>query len=354
MYTNMLVNGHMEIDEINEGFEVECENALDSATPLASRWYVQFLSGSAQARAQRILWPGKHGPAAAAKITITKPATQVHDLHRIQLYQPVMFDELFAALPADDFSGKDITQRPPLSFRFSIKTNIDIQVGCTINNATATRNWTTNKELTANRWTRIDIPIGPDSGVPWQPDANGRGLYFQIGLSCGPTRLSTLDSVWNDGHYLMIENPTSSTFLMTQDATALITWCSLSIQTPGDRSYLEPPSIARLRTQRYEEKSYNPGTPIASPETNDGAYQFLATTNAAEDRVAFQVTKSEPPRLKIYSPKTGAEGFAYDVTARRDVSAVVIGMSCSHMVIGVPNSEIGHVYRYHWRVTTTV
>jgi hypothetical protein len=155
---NLLANGRMEIDDLNEGAEVACENALGSATPVASRWYVQFLAEGAEAHARRVLWPGSRGAVGACRITITNPATRVVDLDRMQLFQPVMWDELFGTALGSDFIGRAVSEGSlPLTMAFSIKTNVDIEVGCTINNTVPDRNWTTNRRVRAGTWQRIEF-----------------------------------------------------------------------------------------------------------------------------------------------------------------------------------------------------
>jgi hypothetical protein len=144
---------------------------------------------------------------------------------------------------------------------------------------------------------------------------------------------------------------------MTEGATALITDCALCVGSPADDSGREPTPFTRIRVQRFEEKSYAPGTKPGTPHTQDGAYQLRAFGEGAEDRVSFKVTKSDAPNRttsKVYSPVTGAENCAYDVTDRRDVPASITETACSHMVVCVADSVAGHVYRYHWRATTLV
>ncbi len=247
-------------------------------------------------------------------------------------------------------SGSDLDRDAaiPLAMRFSIKCSIDLEIGCTLNSGTATRNWTSNRKVSAGQWTRFNIPIAGDPLAPWEAGPGGFGLYFQIGLSCGATRLSTLDSVWNDGHYLMLESPTSATFLSTEGATAWLTACALTTARADDPSQGEPPALARLRTQRYDEKSYPVGVRPGTPNVQEGAFQIKANDGSAEDRVISKCRKASPPTgsfSKIFSPVSGAEGYAHDMSEGRDVPAQIGELACTHMFVIIPNSVPGHVYR---------
>jgi hypothetical protein len=370
--SNIIVNGRMEIDDLNEGVEVACANHLVSATPVASRWYVQFLAKDAKAHAQRVMWvnsetdsvvppdrsermwTGVDGAVAACRITMSKPASRVVGLDRMQLFQPVVWDELFGAARSADIGGRDVVAGSlPLIMAFKIKTNVDIEVGCTLNNGLATRNWTTNRQVRAGSWHPIEVAIPGDLAAAIPRGWGGFGLYWQIGLACGPDRLSTIDAEWNDGHYLMLDRPGVSTFLTTDGATAWITDCVLTVgRTAVSR---EPATLTRLRVEHYEEKSYAPGGRPGTPNLDEGAYQLTAVSDYAEDRVLFKVTKDQPPNpslSKIYSPASGQPGYAYDLHAQRDVRATIVETGCRHMVIAVPEATAGHVYRYHWRAAS--
>ncbi|MFZ2008104.1 MAG: hypothetical protein WAV02_23690 [Stellaceae bacterium] len=358
---NILVNGGMLLDELNEGAEVPCHNALGSATPVASRWYVQFLAEGASATAQRVFLRGGSGlsAAAASRITITRPAPRVTGLDRLQLFQPVVYDELVGAL-GDIWSGDGEAGEAgslPLAMTFAIMSNIDLDVGCTLNAGDATRNWTTNRHVTAGKWQGIEVAIEADSAGPFRCMSGiPIALYFQIGLSCGPDRLTTVDGEWNDGHSLMVESATTSQFMTTPGATVWIADCALRSGT-APTAPPEPPALARLRVERYEEKSYWPGVRPGTPGAQDGAYQFRAVGDQTEDRVVFRVQKQEQPKRavsKVYSPTTGAADFAYDVVAQCDVPAEITETNPGHMIVSLPSTVPGHIYRYHWRATTMV
>ena len=313
-----------------------------------NRWFAQLDAPGAEASLRREMGAGAAGSIAACKLCVTKPAQEVTGLHRLQLFQPVVWDELLALSSGSD---RDRDVAIPLAMRFSIKSSIDLEIGCTLNSGTATRNWTTNRNVSAGQWTRLNIPIEGDPRAPWEAGPGGFGLYFQIGLSCGATRLSTLNSVWNDGHYLMLENATSATFLTTEGATAWLTACSLAPAGSAEAITGEAPALARLRTQRYDEKSYPVGVRPGTPNAQEGAFQIRAHDGPVEDQVTFKVQKSSTPSgsiSKVFSPVSGAEGCAFDVSEGRDVPAHIGEVACTHMVVVIPDSVPGHVYRYHW------
>ena len=119
----------------------------------------------------------------------------------------------------------------------------------------------------------------------------------------------------------------------------------------------EPPAIARFRVQRYEEKSYPAGVRPGTPNTQVGAFQYRALDDHAEDRVVFKVTKSRVPNRdvsKIYSPVSGVAGFAHNMNLGIDVTATIIELAESHMVVAIHDSVPGHTYRYHWRVSILI
>jgi len=348
VHSNILVNSHMEIDDFNEGTEVVCGNGMEFSTEVANRWFVQLLCDGVEATAQRVAAAGTAGAATCLKLTIRRAARQVVGLDRVQFFQPVMWDELYGLTAGH---SDDTEAGVPLVMRFSIKSSIDLEVGCTLNNGRATRNWTTNRKIPAGRWNRIAIQIPGDQEASWSAGAGNYGLYFQIGLSCGPDRLSTVDSAWNPGHYLTLANPSAADFLATEGATAWLTACSLSVAT-GDNAFAhEPIPLARIRTQRYGEKSYDPGTRPGAPQCHEGAYQIRAGGSATEDRIDFKTLKCVPPsgaRSVIYSPATGKAGHAYDMTSQTDVPASVMTVSCSNMTMRIHGSVADHVYSYHW------
>ena len=290
---NILVNGSMEIDDLHEGEEVTCDNGPGLSTQGPNRWFAQLDAPGAEVSLQREMGAGAVGSIAACKVRVNKPALEVTGLHRLQLFQPVVWDELLALSSRSDL---DQDAAIPLAMGFSIKSSIDLEIGCTLNSGTATRNWTSNRKVSAGQWTKFNIPIAGDPLAPWGAGPGGFGLYFQIGLSCGATRLSTLDSVWNDGHYLMLESPTSATFLSTEGATAWLTACALAPAVSSDARSRE--SLQRSRDSGRSattKRAIRSGSSRERPTCRRGRSKSKPTTAPRKIRVMFKVPKSSAP-----------------------------------------------------------
>ena len=276
-----------------------------------------------------------------------KPALEVTGLHRLQLFQPVVWDELLALS-----SGSDLDQDAaiPLAMGFSIKSSIDLEIGCTLNSGTATRNWTSNRKVSAGQWTKFNIPIAGDPLAPWGAGPGGFGLYFQIGLSCGAARLSTLDSVWNDGHYLMLESPTSAVPVYRR--SDCLAYGMLVDGGARGRPRRKGASGARAaQDAALRRKELSSRGQAGNAQRAGGGLSIKASDSSAEDRVDFKVPKSIPPTgscSKIFSPVSGAEGYAHDMSDGRDVPAQIQELACTRMLVTIPNCVPGHVYRYHW------
>lgn len=347
MTGNILVNALMEIDDLHEGSPVVCGVGLEKSTEGPNRWFSQLVATGAEVTMQRIVGPSAPGSFTFCRLEVLRPARELVDLDRLQLFQPIESDELFG-LTTGDGAGDEIEAPPALEFSFAIRTNVEIEVGCTLNSGAAVRNFTTNRRISAGGWQAVRVVIPRDRAAPW-PSSARFGMFFQIGLSCGPTRLSTADGVWNDGHALMIENPTAATFLTTEGAVADVTRCYLGPATAS--AMLREPTIpARARTQRFIEKSYFAGTAPGKANEPRGAFEIVGQRDIARGRVQFQTLKLKSYRTHLYSPVTGAEGFAHDLTARRDVPAAVREQTPQSMVVDIPGGAAGHTYRFHWLV----
>ena len=321
-----------------------CRNGPGESTEGALRWFAQLDAKNAEVSLTRMIGPSASGSYAFSRFTVLQPASEVVALDRLQLFQPIEEDELFGLTIADEHSASDLQ----LEMRFHIRTNVDIEVGCTLNSGAAIRNFTTNRAIAAGRWHAVRVALPRDQAAPWI-SSERFGMYFQIGLSCGETRLSKIDAQWNDGHSLMIENARSSTFLMTEGAQADITNCYFGLACSGPFQRV-PTMLARTRTQRFVEKSYFSGTAPGMAGNLPGAFEIRPRNSEALGRVQFQSIKLRPYRPHLYSPATGTVGCAYDVTAARDVPAIVVEQTPQSMMIVVPDSVDGHIYRVHWLV----
>lgn len=353
---NILINGNMTIDDLNEGAEVVCRNDMSIPNTAASRWYVQLISASGgEATVQRVPSERSLSSGVASKITVTKAAPSVVGLDRIQLFQPIVWDELLGYYFGAESNGGELRRTIPMTMRFSIKTNIDLDIGCTLNNGVTTRNWTTSRSVKAGEWSDIELKIEGDTASNWKPATFV--LYFQIGLSCGDTRLTTRNGYWNDGHSLMIEQPDTGAFMMTKGATALITDCSLIASDGPERPAPESALQNQSRLLRYEEKSYPAGVRVGAPNAMVDTCRVLARDTVTEDRISFLTRKYTAPAVsscRIYSPVSGAAGMAYDANTRTDVPVQVDWATASQMGIKIPQSTPSHTYLYHWRATTLV
>jgi hypothetical protein len=331
---------------LTEGTELICVSPDTIRNfPLATGWSTQQQAPNAVVKSQRVMFPGQPGVVGAAKVTVAVPATSISGLDRLQLYQVVRAAELFDSGVFED------RQSAPLHFHFQVYSNIDFQISVCINNAEAVRNFTINQPVIANRWNTIDVEIPPDTGPGWSRD-NAFGCFFQIGLCCGDVRVAprTMSGRWNDGHWLMIDDPTNAKFLMTEGAFAIIGDPSLSV-APYEPDF-EPAAVARLRGLAIEEKSYRDGVLAGTPDMFPGALRFVATDRALD--VAFFGEKIVPPVVHVYSPTTGAVGKVYDATAGRDVPASARAHDERKFHVEIPGAVIGNEYRFQWEAAALI
>ena len=359
MTANVLVNSQMEIDDLHEGAPVMCKNGPGLSTEGPTRWFAQLDAQDCEVAMERIIGPAAPGSFSFCRLTTVRPAREITGLDRLQLFQPIEADELFGLTTGDGagLGGAAVEggyPELPLEMRFDIRTNVDFEVGCTLNTGAADRNFTVNRAVRAGGWQTIRVAIPRDPQAPWLSQARF-GMYFQIGLSCGDTRLapeggaSSAGGAWNDGHWLMIVNPSSAKFLTTEDAQAEITRCYFgpALAAPLVR---EATMTARTRTQRFIEKSYFTGTGLGGVNEPNGAFEIIADAQSARGRVHFAALKLRHYIAHLYSQSTGLEGCAYDVTGAKDVVANVFEKSPQGMTVAISDSEPGHVYRFHWMV----
>lgn len=343
MYSNILTNPHLEFAPVTEGAEVICRADEEIRNfPIAAGWCSQQCAPGAEVAVQRIEAPGPPGCFGGARFTVLRPATSVTGLDRLQMFQAVMWHELHAT---------GLTRRgptDPLFFHFDILANAEIEVSACINSGTATRNFTTNRSIPKDRWTSVDVTVPADGAGGWLPGAGEFGLYFQMGLSCGETRVAPkeLDGMWNDGHWLMIESERNKSFLQTAGCTATIANLSLSL-SPFER-YREPSPVGLLRAAAVQEKSYpvgiRPGTPGAFP----GSERFFALSGNGRCPVRFQVEKRVAPEVTLYSPGSGEAGMAHDVDRGTDIPITIESVDSRGFLASIPGAVQGSQYAFHW------
>lgn len=341
---NILVNADMEIDDRHEGQAIMCRNGPGESTEGPNRWFSQLDARNARVCMERRFGDSASGTNSYARFTVLRPADEVVALDRLQLFQPIEPDELNGLTVS---SGEE-ELAGPLEFSFAIRSSIALDVGCTLNSGAAVRNFTTNRHVEPGTWRHVAVSIPRDDRAPWS-SGERFGMYFQIGISCGDTRLSRDDGFWNDGHWLMIETPLADTFLRTNGATVDITRCYFGPAREG-LVPREPTMLSRLRTQRFIEKSYFTGVRPGTPDTQHGAFGFQASPASNATRIAFQALKLRPSVAHLYSPSSGQEGMAFDQTAGRDVPVGVLEQTPQGMVIAVADPQPGHAYRVHWMV----
>ena len=143
--------------------------------------------------------------------------------------------------------------------------------------------------------------------------------------------------------------------MTTPGATVWIADCALRSGT-APTAPPEPPALARLRVERYEEKSYWPGVRPGFPVRKMALINSAARATNGRSRGIWVQKQEQPKRAvsKVYSPTTGAADFAYDVVAQCDVPAEITETNPGHMIVSLPSTVPGHIYRYHWRATTMV
>jgi hypothetical protein len=341
--SNILINARMALDDRHEGSAVVLGNGPGVSTEGPNRWFSQLDAPGALVDMQRVRVVSAAGAFTACRLTVKRPAERIEGLSRLQLFQPidpVDLETLAFGVP----TGKAGAVGQELKMVFHIRTSVAGEVGVTLNSGAATRNFTTNRPVVAGEWQRIEVTIPADNKAPWE-EMGRIGMYFQIGLSCGPTRLTTIDGQWNDGHSLMIESDATSRFITTEGATAEITGCYFGASHRSEDP--ESPGLNRARAGYFLEKSYASGDRVGTLSF-DGSLVIHAQGTTATGTAAFTAIKKRHYLAELYSPSSGAVGMAWDEATGRDVPATIVERSPRALIIAIADATPGRNYRVHW------
>jgi len=166
----------------------------------------------------------------------------------------------------------------------------------------ADRSWVKEFVVSANTWTKLEMPIDPSpTGGTWDY-TNGVGLLVALTLMAGSS-LQTTQNAWQTGTYLATANQTNG-----MDDVANNFWICQPKLEIGDKATIfvpEPIQVAKLRCNRYFYKSYPFGTNPGTASTLGQIVAEAASTGALAVAFKFPTEMRTPPTVVIY-PNDGS------------------------------------------------
>jgi hypothetical protein len=303
VFKNRIINGDMRIDQRNAGASVATTTAAVGTftidrwgylVSVASKFTVQQNAGSVTLPAGFINYLGATSSAA------TSLAAGDYYL----LYQPIEGLNM-ADLGWGTVNAKTIT------ISFQVYSSLTGTFGGALRNSAANRSYPFSYSIsTANTWTSISVTIAGDTSGTWLT-TNGVGVYIDWSLGTGTTYSGTAGA-WAATNYLSATGATS--VVGTSGATFYITGVQLEVGSSATGFEYNDYGRQLIQCQRYYEKSYNQGTKPGTASTLANlifiALGYLSVGTNVGGSFSFKVTKRTDATVTIYSPGTGAAGYA--------------------------------------------
>jgi len=246
--------------------------------------------------------------------------------------------------------------RNPFTIQFAFRSSVTGTYTVVLQNSVQDMNYSTTFNISvADTWQKIvlNIPANPNSGT-WDFNS-GRGLTVNIVLASGTDFHGPTD-VWDTtiGTNVGVD-ATQVNWLENIGDTLAFQF--LKIEEGAVATPLENTSVAEdiVKQHRYYQKSYNnfdaPGV-----VTNNGRVRYHSGASAPtlseflsfreslrENGIGFNAT------AQIYSPVTGAAGFARNITQNVDVAVASIGIYENGLEFTtVAGPVAGDVIEYHY------
>jgi len=309
---NRLVNGTMMIDQRNEGAAVSA--ASGSAQFVTDQWAFAFTGASTGNTAQQV----SDAPARfknSLRITIGTGSATVNASDSMRVRQYIEGQNIV------DF-GYGASGASPISISFWVKASVTGTYSVSLQNSAQNRSYVTTFLIgTANTWSQVVLPnISGDITGTWLT-TNGAGLELGISLEAGSSVQTSTSNTWQSGNVLAT-NSSPVNLGATSGATFQVTGVQLEAGSAATAFDVHSYGAELALCQRYYEKSYDPGTAVATA-TGLGAIAIVITAlptgplqGGTNDR--YKVTKRATPTVTLYSPHTGASGKIYDANANAD------------------------------------
>lgn len=338
---NIVMNGDMRIDQLNEGAAV---TPTAGPTYFTDRFFIANGMVASKLTFQRVA-DAPAGLVYSLKITV---AAQ---------YAPAAGD-VFALLQR--IEGAKIA-----SFSFGnsgalsitlfnwIKGSVAGNYSVALRNAAGNRSYLGTIAVTTS-WSQVVVHIAGDASGTWPTD-NTLGMLLSFDLGSGSTFQSTAGS-WQAGNLLAV---TGNTQFVNQvnGSTLNITGVGLVPGSVAPTYYpVVPYEVELARCQRYVEKSFPQGTAPAQNTGNTAAsFCFPATVAGAavtrSSSCSFKVTKNGIPTVTTYSP-SAASAEAYDGTGSLVCTATAVNNpSETNFAInttGNAGTAVGNRLNVHW------
>lgn len=194
-----------------------------------------------------------------------------------------------------------------------------------------------------NAWEFKSIPITFNyTGGTWNY-TNGRGVGIYWMVACGST-YHTTPGAWQTGIFLATTNQVNA--CDSTDNDFKLTGVQLEVGSAATPFEYRPYAEELQMCQRYYEKSYLVGV---TPGTATKYGRVLWDTSIANSHtyVAYAVAKRAAPTITLYSPESGASGYAYDYTVPTAVTAFSDPGATEGVNIGA-NAAAAHIFGAHY------
>lgn len=307
---NLLLNPSMEIDQANEGASVP----LTSGTPafVLDGWSAGFHSASATISAQRVS-DSPAGFANSLKLTVGTGASVAAGDY-LFIRQPIEANNL-TALALGTSSAATVC------VSFQVKSSIgSYAFSAALQNFAGTRSYPLNFTIPSSAtWTPVSACFQLDTGGTWVTSGTAGGAYLIVTAAAGSTFQGTVNT-WNVGNFYGTSSDTN-TILSTSSATFQVTGVKLEASPVATLFVRRPFGEEIALCQRQFEKSFSPGTVLASATQAGTSFIYMASSGLVGGQtVIFKQSKRTVPTMTLYSPHTGATGFLFDGNNGTDVT----------------------------------
>jgi hypothetical protein len=222
--TNRIINGDMRIDQRNNGGSITVGGySID-------RWvWNPSVTGKGAVQRTASINPGfPYQYAISSSTAYTLLASDYFGI-----------SQMIEADMVSDFAWGTANAQPA-TLSFWVYSSITGTYSGAIENGAASRSFVFNYTIpVAGAWTKIIIPILPDTGGAWTLSGNGAGVYLFLSCGMGSTRSSSTINAWQNGNFL--SSPGAVNLMGTNGAAMGFTGVKLevgSIATPFNRKSL--------------------------------------------------------------------------------------------------------------------
>jgi hypothetical protein len=305
---NLLVNGGMAIDQINEGNSAANNNSGARVT-CVDEWRSQFVTTASGSTCQRVT-DAPTGLQYSVKITNGTGGATVN-AGDFGFLTEIIESSFLLDLGWGTANAQTVTMS------MWLKTSVAGTYGVSLVNGGNTRSYIVTCALPANTWTYCAWVIPGDVAGSWTLAGTGAGLQLHIVMEAGSTYQSTANS-WIGA--LVLSTAAQTQWTQTTGATFQIAGAKLEISpvpTPfGARPFGHELALA----QRYYSKTFPQGTAVVQNGGLAGARCAAAASATAGTWSAywpFPVEMRAAPTITTYNP-SAANANIRDVTGASD------------------------------------